>query len=222
MQTDLELPNQEGILVPPADREWDIFINTWTMNTANCLRIPLAGSNHLFATSARELTDSLDPTSCMFANNLTKVIFLVEHLPKHHSVLSKVGAFHDAFIQDVVRQNTMPGISQADAKVSSRSGKALSPKIYSVPAFVKHKLRTWRNNIHRSIFRKYKFQCRFSNKNTNDGLTVGFYNSNRRSRADSVYYLRWYRPDAKRTNAPTSSEKVSCRGVPDLIIVPIY
>jgi hypothetical protein len=208
--------------VPPADREWDIFINTWTMNTANCLRVPLAGSTHLFATSARELTDSLDPTSPMFADNLTKVIFLVEHLPKHHSMLSTVGAFHDAFIQDVVRQNTMPGISLADAKVSSRLGKGLPPKVYSVPAFVKHKLRSWRNNIHRSIFRKYKFQCRFSNKNTSDGLTAGFYNSNRRSRADYVYYLRWYRSDATKTKDPTSSEKVSCRRVPDQIIVRIY
>jgi hypothetical protein len=140
MQTDLGLPNQEGVQFPPADREWDIFINMWTMNTANCLRVPLAGSTHLFATSARELIDSLDPTSCMFATNLTKVIFLVEHIPKHHSVLSKVGAFHDTFIEDVVRQNTMPGISQADAKLSSRSGKGLPSKVYSVPAFVKHKL----------------------------------------------------------------------------------
>jgi hypothetical protein len=194
------------------------------MNTAHCFRVPLAGSTHLFATSTRELTDSLDPTSCMFTDNLTKVIFLVEHLPKHHSVLSKVGGFHDAFIQDVMRQKTMPGIiySQADAKVSSRLGKGLPPKIYSVPAFMKHKLRSWRNNIHRTIFRKYKFQCRFSNKNTNDGLTAGFYNSNRRSRAHSVYYLRWYKPDTKRTNAPTSSEKVSCRRVPDQIVVLIY
>jgi hypothetical protein len=90
MQAALGLPRQEGELVPLADKEWDIFINTRTMNTANCLYVPLAGSTHLFATSARELADSLDHTSCMFADNLTKVIFLVEHLPKHHSVLSKV------------------------------------------------------------------------------------------------------------------------------------
>jgi hypothetical protein len=155
----------------------------------------------------------------MFAVNLTKVIFLVEHLPKHHSMLLKVRAFHEAFIQGVARQNTMPGISRADAKVSSRSGKGLLAKIYSVPAFVKHKLRNWRNNIHRSIFRKYKFQYRFSNKNTNNGLTAGFYNNNRHSRADSVYYLRWYKPEAEKTNAPTSSEKVSCCSMSDRIII---
>jgi hypothetical protein len=151
-----------------------------------------------------------------------KGIFLVVHLPKHHSRMSKVGAFHDAFIQDVVRQNPMPGISQADAKVSSRSGKGLPPKVYSVPAFVKHKLRSWRNNIHRTIIRKYKFQCRFNNKNTSDGLTAGFYSSNRRSRADYVYYFRSYRSDATKTKDPTSSEKVSCRRVPDQITVQIY
>jgi hypothetical protein len=192
---------------PLMDREWETFISEWTLKIAHHLRVPLKGSLHSFATTKKELIESLDPRSEHFWTNLSKIIFMVDYLMKHHGSLSTGQAeFHNMFAQHVARKGHIANITRPDAMVSTHMGKKCVN--VTLPKFVVAKLRVWRELIHQSLFRRYNFQCRISNKQTAGDNERGFYNNNRRGRVDSDYYLCWHKSESKTTKYPTKEEKV--------------
>jgi hypothetical protein len=115
---------QEQQFHPLMDLEWETFISKWAMKIAHHLRVPLKGSLHSFATAKKELVESLDPRSEDFWVNLSKIIFMVEYLPKHHGSLSTGQAeFHDMFAQHVAGKGHITNITRWDAMVSAHMGK---------------------------------------------------------------------------------------------------
>jgi hypothetical protein len=177
------------------------------MKIAHHLRVPLKGTIlHSFATTKKELVKSLDPQSEHFWANLSKIIFMVEYLPKHHGSLSMGQTeFHDMFAQHVARKGHITNITRRDAMVSTHMGRKRVNIM--MPKFVLAKLRVWRESIHQSLFRRYNFQCRICNKQTAGNYERGFCNSNRGGRLHSDYYLRWHKPESKTTKYPTKEEE---------------
>jgi hypothetical protein len=198
---------QEQQFHPLMDLEWETFISEWTLKIAQHLCVPLKGSLHSFATTKKELVESLDPQSEHFWANLSKIIFMVEYLPKHHGSLSTGQTeFDGMFVQHVARKGHITNITRRDTMVSTHMGR--KHVNITMPKFVLAKLPVWWESIHQSLFRRYNFQCRISNKQTAGNYECGFYNSNRRGRVDSDYYLRWHKPESKTRKYPTKEEKV--------------
>jgi hypothetical protein len=105
---------------PSMDPHWDSFITVWTMNVSHSLRVPLKGSAHNFATTKKELVDSLTPGSDAFHLNLSKLVFIVEYLPRHRGRLSLWGEdFHEVLPHGVENRCSVPNLSRGSILVST-------------------------------------------------------------------------------------------------------